>query len=439
MYSSSPRDPSSERPDESFWPSFTDVMMVVMMIFLIISTFLILRNTELFSSLLQSQEANRQADLVLEQQLLTQLGLEGEKQDLTERLQKTLNLLERTLAERARLGREVKANKESIAELESTRKYLLAQLAEERGKSRGLSGEVAALSDEVGSQKLRVDELLQEISLLTTNLEQTNRDREALTELLGVRTQELEEALASAASLQNLNVELAERLARAEVALSTAEAEDQFGRAQTDITALRNALEEEQARLRQTLTQKNEALAEIKLIRQQIAITRGQTGKSELDLKSAREELEKLRQASGAEVSDQLSDIGRLTQEQLRQLREQYGALRSDYENLQKEYDRVKRPARSPVDKQVAIIILHRALPTPGGRSSISIEYQAPGWNRPEPITPRRLHFLLSELRERLGDQLYVLLRLPESEEISYGEALAFRREFVERYDYYYQ
>ena len=414
-------------------------MMVVMMIFLIISTFLILRNTELFSSLLESQEENRRADLVLERQLLTQRGLEGENQELAERLQKTLNLLERTLAERARLSKEVKANKESIAELESTRKYLLAQLAEERSKSTELSGEVATLADEVGSQKLRVDDLLQEIGLLTANLEQAHRDREALTELLGVRTQELEEALASAASLQGLNAELAERLARAQVALAAVEAEDQFGQAQTDAAALRQALEQEQARLQQTLEQKNEALAEIKLIRQQIAITQEQSSKSELDLKSAREELEKLRQASGEEISDQLSNLDRLTQEQLRQLRDQYSSLRADYDRLQKEYARVQRPARSPVDKQVATIIFHRAPPSAQSRGNVVIEYQAPGWSRSEPITRRRLHFLLDELQERLGDQLYVLLRLPESEKISYGEALAFRREFVERYDYYYQ
>ena len=439
MYSYSPRNLGNERPDESFWPSFTDVMMVVMMIFLIISTFLILRNAELFSSLLESQEENRHADLVLEKQLLTQRGLEGDKQELAERLQKTLNLLERTLAERAGLVKEVNANKESIAELESTRKYLLAQLAEERNKSTELSGEVTVLSDEVGSQKLRVDEILQEIGLLTANLEQAHRDREALTELLGVRTQELEEALASEASLQELNAELVERLARAQVALAAADAEDQFGQAQTGATALRQALEQEQARLQQTLDQKNEALAEIELIRQQIAITQEQSSKSDFDLKSAREELAKLRQASGEEISDQLSDISRMTQEQLRRLRDQYASLRSDYDKLQKEYARVQRPARSPVDKQVAAIIFHRAPPSAQAGNNIVIEYQAPGWNSPEPITRRRLHFLLSELKERLGDQLYVLLRLPESQEISYGEALAFRREFVERYDYYYQ
>ena len=439
MYSYGPRDLGNERPDESFWPSFTDVMMVVMMIFLIISTFLILRNTELFSSLLESQEENRQADLFLEQQLLTQRGLEGEKQELAERLQKTLNLLERILAERAGLVKEVNANKESIAELESTRKYLLAQLAEERNKSTELSGEVTALSDEVGSQNLRVDELLKEIGLLTANLEQAHRDREVLAELLGVRTQELEEALASEASLQELNAELAERLARAQVALAAADAEDQFGRAQTDAAALRRALEQEQAKLQQTLDQKNEALAEIELIRQQIAITQEQSSKSDFDLKSAREELKKLRQASGEEISDQLSDISRLTQGQLRRLRDQYDSLRSDYDKLQKEYARVQRPARSPVDKQVATIIFHRAPPSARASNNIVIEYQAPGWSSPEPITRRRLHLLLSELKERLGDQLYVLLRLPESQDISYGEALAFRHEFVERYDYYYQ
>ncbi len=47
--------------NESFWPSFTDIMTVVVMIFLLASTILILRNWELVAELRASIEAERQA------------------------------------------------------------------------------------------------------------------------------------------------------------------------------------------------------------------------------------------------------------------------------------------------------------------------------------------------------------------------------------------
>ncbi|MDJ0881611.1 MAG: hypothetical protein QNJ56_08175 [Gammaproteobacteria bacterium] len=47
--------------DSSFWPSFTDIMMVVVLIFLLASTLLIVRNWQLVNELQQSIEAERLA------------------------------------------------------------------------------------------------------------------------------------------------------------------------------------------------------------------------------------------------------------------------------------------------------------------------------------------------------------------------------------------
>ena len=46
---------------ESFWPSFTDLMMVVLMIFMIASTILMLRNSELVRELRATIESERVA------------------------------------------------------------------------------------------------------------------------------------------------------------------------------------------------------------------------------------------------------------------------------------------------------------------------------------------------------------------------------------------
>ena len=49
---------------ESFWPSFTDIMMVVVMIFMIASTVLIVRNWDLVRELRTTMDAERAAQEV---------------------------------------------------------------------------------------------------------------------------------------------------------------------------------------------------------------------------------------------------------------------------------------------------------------------------------------------------------------------------------------
>ncbi|MDQ6961217.1 MAG: hypothetical protein Q9M28_01620 [Mariprofundaceae bacterium] len=69
--------------DESFWPSFTDIMTVIMMIFLLAMLVLLMRNVDLIEQLKQSLQVQSQA---LTQQQLTQ----QEKQQL----QKNLNAMQ---------------------------------------------------------------------------------------------------------------------------------------------------------------------------------------------------------------------------------------------------------------------------------------------------------------------------------------------------------
>jgi chromosome segregation ATPase len=51
--------------NESFWPSFTDIMMVVVMIFLLTSTILMVKNWELIDQLRESMMAEREASEVI--------------------------------------------------------------------------------------------------------------------------------------------------------------------------------------------------------------------------------------------------------------------------------------------------------------------------------------------------------------------------------------
>ena len=56
------QNPDAATGGDSFWPSFTDIMMVVVMIFMIASTVLMLRNWELVRELRATIEAEHQAE-----------------------------------------------------------------------------------------------------------------------------------------------------------------------------------------------------------------------------------------------------------------------------------------------------------------------------------------------------------------------------------------
>jgi len=51
---------------ESFWPSFTDIMMVVVIIFLLTSMLLMVKNRELFDQLRNSMAAEEQAEIIIQ-------------------------------------------------------------------------------------------------------------------------------------------------------------------------------------------------------------------------------------------------------------------------------------------------------------------------------------------------------------------------------------
>ncbi|QEP44803.1 hypothetical protein D5085_17685 [Ectothiorhodospiraceae bacterium BW-2] len=69
-------DSSSDHGAGSFWPSFTDIMMVVVMIFMLASTVLVLRNFELVKELSSTMEAEQLASRLAEVATETNATLE---------------------------------------------------------------------------------------------------------------------------------------------------------------------------------------------------------------------------------------------------------------------------------------------------------------------------------------------------------------------------
>ena len=92
----------SGQNSESFWPSFTDIMTVILMIFMIAMVVLLLRNMELVNQLRATMEAERNA-----QELARMTG--EEKEDLAlklHRIENEMTLLRMRLMRKEALNRE---------------------------------------------------------------------------------------------------------------------------------------------------------------------------------------------------------------------------------------------------------------------------------------------------------------------------------------------
>jgi len=79
--------------DESFWPSFTDIMMVIVMTFLLITVAVILKNWELINNLKNSVEAERQAMAQAQTALQVVQTKAKENETLEQRLARIESLL----------------------------------------------------------------------------------------------------------------------------------------------------------------------------------------------------------------------------------------------------------------------------------------------------------------------------------------------------------
>ena len=196
--------------EESFWPSFTDIMMVIVMIFLISTSLLIIKNWRLIeqmqAAIAKEAEANElvletnqenlsleerlaQADYINSQNQLKLIKLREERQGLRDDIEQTIASLkglqeskeaveaqlafekknsERLLADKNSLIEDLTGTRKTIGELTVDLQQLSVDLAEEKSSNedaqRQLSDAQSRLlsSDEkIAAQKLVLDTLRQ--------------------------------------------------------------------------------------------------------------------------------------------------------------------------------------------------------------------------------------------------------------------------------------
>jgi chromosome segregation ATPase len=142
---------------ESFWPSFTDIMMVVVIIFLLTSMLLMVKNWELLEQLRYSMAAEEQAEKII-------LDTSQENATLEEQLAHAQNEVSML---RMRLMHASEQNSQLNAELEEKDQQMVIVLSDNM-----------QLKDSVRKNQNQVSALSSQISILDKNLSQLYIDVE---------------------------------------------------------------------------------------------------------------------------------------------------------------------------------------------------------------------------------------------------------------------
>ena len=152
--------------NDSFWPSFTDIMMVVVMIFMLASTFLVVRNWDLVRELRTTIEAEREAEALARSMTETSATLEErlaqaqhEISEMRMRLMQANELNQSTRTQLDEIG-------QRLLETETERERLRTGLQQSQREVRLSEDRFRQLSDAHATLEQRLQETLAEVGQL---------------------------------------------------------------------------------------------------------------------------------------------------------------------------------------------------------------------------------------------------------------------------------
>jgi cell division septum initiation protein DivIVA len=105
---------------------------------------------------------------------------------------------------------------------------------------------------------------------------------------------------------------------------------------------------------------------------------------------------------------------------------------RSDFSSLEDKYLKLVRPARSSHGKQVASVQYIRT------NGDYTYLFKGIGEEQWVEIPRTDLFRRLGALKDRLGEELYIKIVIPEDSGLSYNEAWGFTKTVLTEFDYYY-
>ena len=450
--------------EEGFWPSFTDIMMVIVMVFLLVTVAVILNNWTLISDLKTSIQA---------QQVASDLADNRQEQNLT--LEEKLSSLEKQLAtlnqqyQDEKVTLEETQQKLSNTSQELTKKESLFSSIEEQLKSLNEKYQVEKLSLISANQKLtdsdqklidtkqQLKERETAITSLKADIDKTLEEKQSLAQLSESQKKAIDESLKaqeviqeklkiSKASLVNLQQteekneeEIRKLKAVTQEKITAAELlQAERGELTQKLNLLQTNLEDSQKLLESEALASKELQAKLKKIQMKLSV--GQKAEEEQD--SLAEKLdEKEQQVVALQVS--MTESTKKLKEQEETIAEfkkvqnsgnsQLRSLQGEYDTLDSKYQKLLLPARSSKGKFIVSVTYKKR----GGKKVIRFKSSPNGSYKV--VSSKVLGSRLKVLKKKHKKDLYIKVVIPEKSGLSYNEAWKFTTNLQKKYDYYFQ
>ncbi len=398
--------------DESFWPSFTDIMTVVVMIFLIATSVLIVKNWELVNELQARIKAEQKISQRLKattaaQQKTSQelLASQDQRYQISRKLQLSIEAERRTSAVVQKTSKEKASLEETLDHTQSELSLLRLQLMQ--------AGESALTRDHlISEQDRQINQLAQQKTIIKEQLEAGNK--------------QLTQAQKKLAAIDLSMSSLQEKLEYKSRALT--KKQKQLQQQLLVVTAKEVKLS--------TLSQQNKMhLAKIQNYENQVTSIRKENVFLSAELEQQYDAIaDKDKALTRLNQQNQAyKDNIRSYKEQIALAQQQNSGLEDEYKTLEKKYNKLIKPSRSAIGKYVVEVRYEKL-------SGIkTIQYRASGDERYQTLSAAALHKKLQHLKQKYKKTLYIKIIIPDDSGLSYNEAWTFMLDLLNKYDYYYQ
>ncbi|NKB75589.1 MAG: hypothetical protein GKR96_00775 [Gammaproteobacteria bacterium] len=444
--------------DDSVWPSFTDIMTVIVMIFLMALVVIMLRNSELDHEL--GITKNEQAAVSVENnelveklsslkaqlvQLETSLGKSTEQnQTLKLNLDEEQKRYRALAVEQSGVKKELSELLTEWTELTDLKKSLLIQTETIRNKfaddNQGpltINQAIALImtnNEKLKKEKQKISDELE--GLLASNLvlsgelevasETANELSDRKASLVGEIqvAQDKIENLESKESILNEKIEMLNH----ELAKKEQSANNQIAGLSDENQALKSVIDSFSLQLTKTETLLNALKEEKQALNEKLATIDALRIKNEEQFAVVNQQVMTLTELLEEEKENKLSfiAISNLSEEKLL-------ALQKEYQDLELKYKTLVRPARSTLGKYVVAVSLLK-----NGNDFI-YEYRLPDGEVVTLVSEESLHDALQALKDAHGKELYTQVIIPPSTLVSHADAWKFTERILNAYDYYAQ
>ena len=149
---------------DSFWPSFTDIMMVVVIIFLLTSMLLMVKNWELLDQLRSSMAAEEQAEKIIHDTSEENATLEEQLAQAQNEISILRMQLLQAGEQSSRLNVELEDKQQQIVIVLSENEQLKTTVQNNEKKIAGLSAKITAFEDSLSQLNIDVEQKAQALA-----------------------------------------------------------------------------------------------------------------------------------------------------------------------------------------------------------------------------------------------------------------------------------